>query len=98
MYLLDTNTCIGYLNGTAIHVLSKMQATPAQEIAVCSVVKAELFYGAMKSTHPAKVLTEQQKFLDQFTSLPFDDREPMNMAESERIWRGMAHRSVPTTC
>ncbi len=98
MYLLDTNTCIGYLNGTAIHVLSKMQTTPAQEIAVCSVVKAELFYGAMKSTQPAKVLTEQRKFLDQFTSCLSMIAQPMNMAVSEHIWRGMAHRSVPTTC
>ena len=55
MYLLDTNTCIGYLNGTATQVLLKMRATPAQEINVCSVVKAELFYGAMKSTHPVRV-------------------------------------------
>ncbi len=74
MYLLDTNTCIGYLNGTAPQVLSKMRVTPAREIVVCSIVKAELFYGAMKSTHPTKSLTEQRKFLDQFASLPFDDR------------------------
>jgi tRNA(fMet)-specific endonuclease VapC len=74
MYLLDTNTCIGYLNGTATHVLSRMRATPSREISVCSVVKAELFYGAMKSTNPAQVLTAQKKFLDQFASLPFDDR------------------------
>jgi len=92
MYLLDTNTCIGYLNGTAIHVLFKMQATPLHEITVCSVVKAELFYGAMKSTHPDKVLTEQKKFLNQFTSLPFDDRAA---EEYGRIKAHLARQGTP---
>jgi tRNA(fMet)-specific endonuclease VapC len=61
------------LNGTAVGVLRQMQIMPSQEIVVCSVVKAELFYGAMRSTDPAKTLARQRQFLDQFVSLPFDD-------------------------
>jgi tRNA(fMet)-specific endonuclease VapC len=38
------------------------------------VVKAELFYGAMNSQNPAKTLALQEIFLNQFVSLPFDDR------------------------
>jgi len=51
-----------------------MRAVLPVEIAVCSIVKAELFYGAMKSSNPAKVLAEQRRFLDQFVSLTFDDQ------------------------
>jgi tRNA(fMet)-specific endonuclease VapC len=40
---------------------------------VCSIVKGELFYGAMKSSNPQRTLTEQLKFLNHFVSLPFDD-------------------------
>jgi hypothetical protein len=44
-----------------------------EKIAVCSVVKAELFYGSMKSNNPKKNLNLQKSFLSQFVSLPFDD-------------------------
>jgi tRNA(fMet)-specific endonuclease VapC len=42
-------------------------------MAVCSVVKAELFYGAMRSNDPTRTLERQQGFLNRFISLPFDD-------------------------
>ena len=73
-YLLDTNTCIRYLNGRGIGVLRRLQALPPQEVRVCSIVKAELFYGAMKSTNPLQSLAKQQAFLNQFVSLFFDDQ------------------------
>ena len=44
-----------------------------EEIAICSVVKAELFYGAMRSNNPTVTLARQQQFLSLFISLPFDD-------------------------
>lgn len=72
-YLLDTNTCIRYLTGRSINIRSRLQATPKQEIVVCSVVKAELFYGAMKSAAPQPTLAKQLRFLNNFISLPFDD-------------------------
>ena len=49
IYLLDTNACIRYLNGRGIALLERMQGTVASEIAVCSVVRLELFYGALRS-------------------------------------------------
>ncbi len=73
-YLLDTNACIRYLNRRSVGVLRRLQALKPQDVAVCSVVKAELFYGAMRSNNPQKTLAKQQKFLSQFVSLPFDDR------------------------
>lgn len=73
-YLLDTNTCIRYLNGRSENIKKKISAENPQDILLCSVVKAELFYGAMKSLHPEANLAKQKKFADCFVSLPFDDK------------------------
>ncbi len=73
-YLLDTNTCIIYLKNLNPGIVRKLSTTPANDIAVCSIVKAELFYGAMRSNDPTQTLRVQQRFLAQFVSLPFDDQ------------------------
>ncbi|MBD2313320.1 type II toxin-antitoxin system VapC family toxin [Desertifilum sp. FACHB-1129] len=72
-YLLDTNVCIIYLKGRNLNLKQRLEATPVQEIAICSIVKAELCFGAMKSANPERNFALQQKFLTQFVSLPFDD-------------------------
>lgn len=72
-YLLDTNVCIIYLKGRNLNLKQRLEAIPVQEIAVCSLVKAELCFGAMKSTNPERNFALQQTFLAQFASLPFDD-------------------------
>jgi tRNA(fMet)-specific endonuclease VapC len=72
-YLLDTNVCVMYLNGRSDLVRDRILSTPTQDMAVCSVVKAELFYGAMKSNNPTRTLERQQQFLERFVSLPFGD-------------------------
>jgi tRNA(fMet)-specific endonuclease VapC len=48
-YLLDTNVCVRYLAGRSLTLRARLEATPADALAVCSVVKAELRYGAYKS-------------------------------------------------
>ena len=72
-YLLDTNTCINYLNGKSEKIRNKLESKQPEEIMVCAVVKAELFYGALKSGRPEENLEKVHKFLDRFVSLPFDD-------------------------
>lgn len=72
-YLLDTNVCVMYLNSRSTSVRDRLLSTPIEEMAVCSVVKAELFYGAMRSNNPTQTLERQQEFLQQFVSLPFGD-------------------------
>jgi tRNA(fMet)-specific endonuclease VapC len=73
-YLLVTNTCINYLTGRSAKLLQRMTATPPHEIALCSIVKAELLYGAAHSADPVKERAKLQPFFVVFTSLPFDDR------------------------
>ncbi|WP_008318274.1 type II toxin-antitoxin system tRNA(fMet)-specific endonuclease VapC [Leptolyngbya sp. PCC 6406] len=80
-YLLDTNVCVVYLNGRSSSVRDRLLDTPAEEIAVCSVVKAELFYGAFRSTNPKRTLERQQTFLSRFVSLPFQDEAALLAGE-----------------
>jgi tRNA(fMet)-specific endonuclease VapC len=74
IYLLDTNTCIHYLNQRSQSVIDRLNRIPENDIVVCSVVKAELFAGALKSQNPQKTLLTLSKFLARFNSLPFDDK------------------------
>ena len=72
-YLLDTNTCIAYLNGRAVGVRRRLQGLPPSEVTLCSVVKAELLYGGRKSTNPPTVLSKLQSFFAPFTSGVVDE-------------------------
>lgn len=72
-YLLDTNVCVMYLNGRSTSVRDRLLSVPLEDMAVCSVVKAELFYGALRSNNPTRSLERQQEFLGRFASLPFGD-------------------------
>lgn len=72
IYLLDTNTCIQYLTGRSPLVIAKFQTVPKQDIALCDVVKAELYYGAYRSSRQESNLALYEKFFSQYVSLPFD--------------------------
>ena len=80
-YLLDTNTCIRYLNGRSPSVFKKLDSLPETDICVCSIVKLELRYGALRSNAIKKNLAQQGKFLDRFVSLPFDDKAQVHAAQ-----------------
>ena len=73
MYLLDTNACIRILNGTSPPLIEHLRAVPRSLVRLSSVVKAELLYGARKSTRMAENLRLLERFFDTIASLPFDD-------------------------
>jgi len=73
-YLLDTNACIRYLNGRSESLRQHIISKNPDDLVLCSVVKAELFYGAQKSQNPQKSLQKQLLFVNRFISLPFDDK------------------------
>ncbi len=91
-YLLDTNVCIRYINGRSKQVADRLQTIPPNEIVVCSVVKAELFYGSRRSRHPERSLRVQHQFLRPFLSLPFDDTATIAYAT---IRADLAERGLP---
>lgn len=72
IYLLDTNTCIQYLTGRNSLVVEKLKAHKPSDIALCDVVKSELYYGAYKSDRQDKNLQVLNEFFSEFISLPFD--------------------------
>jgi tRNA(fMet)-specific endonuclease VapC len=72
-YLLDSNVCISFLRGRTRILQEKFTAVSATEKAVCTPVKAELYYGAYRSQDPQKNLNEVKSFFSPFVSLPFDD-------------------------
>lgn len=73
IYLLDTNTCIHFLNGRSPSVYQRLTELPETDVCVCSIAKLELRFGALRSTQVEKTLAEQEKFLSSYKSLPFDD-------------------------
>lgn len=81
MFLLDTNVCIHYLSGRSPVILRAFRQRRPETIFVCSVVKAEMYYGAMKSRDPSMALRQQDVFLQQFVSLPFDDQAARHFGE-----------------
>ena len=74
MYLLDTNVCIHVLNERHEGLLKRFRETSPAEIALCSVVKAELIYGARRSQRVEENLQCLDRFFGPLPSLPFDDR------------------------
>jgi tRNA(fMet)-specific endonuclease VapC len=73
MYLLDTNACIRILNNSSTALVSCLREHSPGDIYLCSVVKAELTYGAFHSARPAENLRLLDHFFEPFISLPFDD-------------------------
>jgi tRNA(fMet)-specific endonuclease VapC len=73
MYLLDTNACIRILNGTSPSLAERLRFVPRSQLRLSSVVKAELLYGARKSSRVAENLRLLERFFDSIASLPFDD-------------------------
>lgn len=76
IYLLDSNTCIGWLRQNSPHVVARLQRETPASIVLCSVVIAELVYGAERSGTPYRAgnLARVDGLRKQFGSLPFDDR------------------------
>jgi len=61
------------LNGRAPKIRERLRAVSHAQVAVCAIVKAEMFAGARRSTDVSRTSERQQDFLTQFVSLPFDD-------------------------
>lgn len=74
MYLLDTNVCIHILNRSHAGVARQFRLHAPRTLTLCSVVKAELLFGARRSSRVEENLRLLEVFFAPFQSLPFDDR------------------------
>ena len=84
MYLLDTNVCVQYLRGKHLLVRQRLAAKAAVEIAICSVVLAELYLGALRSDRPTTNRAKIDTFVQPYACLPFD-------AAAAEIHAGIRH-------
>src|SRR5438445_12801080 len=72
-YLLDTNAWIEVLNHPNGHLASKLARHAPRDIALCSVVLAELLVGGYKSSQPAANLALILQLTRQFACLAFEE-------------------------
>ncbi len=72
-YLLNTNVCIGILTGRSAKAIERLRKVAPTEIRACSVVRAELQFGARNSRRVEANLSLLETFLSPFTSVAFDD-------------------------
>ena len=73
MFLLDTNACVHLLKDSSPILRENFRRHEPSEIRLCSVVKAELIYGARRSHRVEANLESLRRFFAIFESLPFDD-------------------------
>jgi len=73
IYLPDTNVWIAYLNPGDSPVKPRFLQHDPQDVALCSVVKAELLFGAYRSARREANLRLLETLFGGFPSLPFDD-------------------------
>jgi tRNA(fMet)-specific endonuclease VapC len=75
IYLLDSNVWVTLLRGKSPLLDSRFRAEIAAgaDICVCSVVVAELRYGAARSAKPAENRAAVDALLAPFPSYPFDN-------------------------
>lgn len=71
-YLVDTDTCIYWLNGRQ-SVRDRFLAVGRTQIAICVITVAKLYYGAYNSNRLAQNLDRATRFIEQLSVLPLND-------------------------
>ncbi len=92
IYLPDTNVWIRYLNPGESPVKQRLASLKPADVRMCSVVKAELLFGAHRSAKREANLTLLRRLFGQFESLPFDDAAAETYG---RIRAGLTARGTP---
>ena len=73
MWLLDTSVCVALINRSDEQVATRLLEHSRGSVRLCSVVKAELHFGAQNSSRLSENLQRVEIFCRAFESLPFDD-------------------------
>lgn len=92
-YLLDTNTCIGWLRNSEPRIVSRIKQESPVDLLLCSIVLGELIYGAERSGPLYRASNQSRLALlrTMFVSLPFDD----NAAEYGKLRSHLAAGGSP---
>jgi tRNA(fMet)-specific endonuclease VapC len=85
LYLLDTNTCIYFLNRSSERIISQFKKYSPSEIMLSSITVAELFYGAEKSKARKKNWAVVEDFVSNFDIVPFDEKSCQTYAKTRAL-------------
>ena len=97
IFLPDTNVWIRFLNPGKNQVKNHFLSADPSTIFLCSVVKAGLFFGALKSTRIKENLGLLDELFANFESFFFDDDAPENTVRSVLISPGKVRQLARTT-
>ena len=92
IFLPDTNVWIRFLNPGENQIKDRLLSADPSTIWLCSVVKAELFFGAMKSTRMTENLGLLDELFADFESVFFDDDAARKYGE---IRADLARKGTP---
>ena len=81
IFLLDTNACIQLWQRKHPNLLKNITRFNPTDIALCSVVKAELLFGAQRSEKKENNLKIFQRLFSSLQSFDFDDNAAENYAQ-----------------
>lgn len=81
IYLLDTNACIQLWQRKNLNLRRHFAQYSPADIALCSVVKAELLFGALRSEQIEGNLALLQKLFTPLQSFEFDDNAAEHYAK-----------------
>jgi tRNA(fMet)-specific endonuclease VapC len=87
IYVLDTNICIYFLNGSFKSIVDEMSSRSAEDLAVTSITVAELYFGAHHSARKSQNLSTVGTFLSDLQILPFDRQAGETFGEMKESLR-----------
>jgi len=81
MYILDTNTCIYFLNGKYSSISEHFRNTTSDQILIPSIVQAELLFGVEKSQKKDENKRVLDRFLNVFKTADFDSKAAVHYSK-----------------
>jgi tRNA(fMet)-specific endonuclease VapC len=81
VFMIDTNACIRFLERRSESLREKFLLVPKSQKVLCSIVVAELLFGAAKSKRKDQTLSILLPFIQRFRVLDFDLNAAHHFAE-----------------
>ncbi len=72
IYLPDTNACVAVMRNRSVECVRRFQQALPDELVLCDIVLAELWYEVFRSGRVAQNTQLLQRFIAPYDSLPFD--------------------------
>jgi len=81
IYVLDTDTCIYFLNGNYPSIGDEIASRSLEDLAITAISVAELYFGAYHSARKTKNIDVLDKLFEKIQILPFDNRSAKHFGE-----------------